>query len=242
MKYLLILLIPISNVFAMNISGIFLPHRLTNESKSSYQVLFKKFSDSRPHLKSKITVAPLKRAEKFFFKKEAMCIFPASKKAITYFHKFKTLELEMIESNPIEEVIITIFSKFGSHPIDNINQLKGKNIATWNGIDPKILIPNIDFKIVKVSKDNQSLSLLKANRVDYVIGFLPDTPLVAELNGFEQPAFNKNIVLLESPVHFVCHKTKETISFLNEFNIFLKSQKSNGTLQKILGKHSIISK
>jgi ABC-type amino acid transport substrate-binding protein len=242
MKYFLILLIPISNVFAMNISGIFLPHRLTNESKSFYQVLFKKFSDSRPQLKSKITVTPLRRAGKAFFTKNSICIFPASKKAITYFHKKKALELELIESSPIEEVIITIFSKFGSPPIDNINQLKGKSIATWNGIDPKILIPNIDFKIVKVSKDNQSLSLLRANRVDYVIGFLPDTPLVAELNNFEQPTFNKSIVLLKTPVHFVCHKTKETISFLKEFNNFLKSQKSNGTLQKILGKYSIISK
>lgn len=238
--FLYILLFSI-NSYSLDIIGFNLPYRLTEAKDSPYQILINNFAKEYGH-KTLLTSEPIKRGTLSFFTKKKLCITPASKKAFHFFHKEKMHQFDVIESDPIEDVIATIFSKAGAFPINDLSEIKGKTVATWRGIYAKTLIPDIKFNVMHVGKDLQSLSLLNLNRVDYVIGFLPDTPLVAIKNNLKPPVYNKNIILLNTPVHIVCHKTNETVALITDFNKYLRRIKNNGKLQTILGKFSVISK
>lgn len=236
----LFLLLVSKHTMAVNISSIELPYRLTTNPKSPYQLILNKFF-SEIKSNSELNISPIRRSIKNFFQKKQLCLMPTSRLAMIFFYPKKMKKYKVIQSAPIENVIVTIFSKAGSPPISDIKDINGKTISTWNGIFTDKLMPNAKVEVIKVSKDKQSLSLLKAGRVDHVIGFIPDTLLVAENNGFAIPSFNKKVKLLETPVHLICHETEETKKFLSQFNLFLKRIKNSGSLKQILGKYSVVS-
>ena len=243
MKMNLLLVFSLWSSFAISqdIAAIKLPHRLTSDKSTPYRVILENFQNSSK-TQSQVFVAPVIRSVRQFFTKKQKCLIPTSVNAMHFFHPKEMKKFKVIESAPIENVVVKVFSKPGSAPLKRISDLNGKRIATWNGIYSDKLLPNIEVKVLKINDDIQSLALLKRNRVDYVIGFLPDTPMVAQISGYKELSYSKNLSLLTTPVHLICHESPESIQFIKKFNSYLKKIKKSGELQRILGKYSVIVK
>lgn len=217
----------------------YLDHRFEHDKNSPYQILIKTLSENF-ELEVEVNVYPLKRATKTFITNNVSCIAPTSIETIHKFYKEETKGIKFIESNSIEIVTSRLFSLSGSVVAKKLDDIKGKNVVSWLGIPDKLFLPNVDFNSIKVKSDMQALKILGAKRADFLLGWTPDTPLVAEKLGMDIPKYSKDLVVFSSMLNAVCRDTPENKKFIKHFNKRLRELKKSGELKKILGPYSTI--
>ena len=83
--------------------------------------------------------------------------------------------------------------------------------------------------------------MLLTSRVDYITAMLPDAVLVFDELGEPLPAFNTELVFLESNIGFVCHRTPETETFVEAMNARITQLANNRAYQVRLERAGIWS-
>ena len=219
--------------------GLYLDHRFEHDETSPYQILLRKLSTG---YELEVGVYPIKRSTQSLVRDKTACGGPSSIEAIKKFYSKELKGNKIIESDKIELLTTRLFSRVGSPVARNIKDIEGKNIVSWLGIPDKLFLPNVEFNSIKVKSDNQALKVLNAGRADYVLGWIPDTPLVAESMGFEQPLFDQSLAIFSGYLSIVCHDTDRNRKYLKNVNKRLAELKKSGELQKILGPYSVIAK
>lgn len=223
----------------LKIIGNFLDQRFEHDESSPYQVLLRKLSYG---YNVEIGVYPVKRSTQTFIKDRTACIGPSAISTIKKFFREKFEEMKLIESDSIEFLTTRIFSKRGSAVARSLKDIEGKKVVSWLGIPDKLFLPGAEFDSIKVKSDSQALKILNAGRADFLLGFIPDTPMVAEKMKIEQPLFDANFIIFSEDLTFVCHDTPRNRKYLKEFNKKLAELKNSGELQKILGPYSVVAK
>lgn len=227
--------------YALHIHGIYLDVRFESSNDSPYKkILGQLEEDSKVSLD--VGVFPVKRAADFFLKEKDSCILPSTIAIIKLHYPEKTKSFDMIESDPIEHVTSRIYSRKGEPLVKDFKELEGKTLISWIGIPAKKMIPGVNFKEIKTTSDVQAISVLNSKRGDYLMGWTPDTPLVAKKNNLVIPEYFGGLYAMDTQVKIVCHRTEETEKFIKRANIAIKEMKKNGELKEILGKHSEIAK
>jgi hypothetical protein len=230
----------VSHTFAnTTIYGLKLKNRFELKLENSYPKLFRDFNTYSKN-ENKIIIQPIARAINNFIKDSASCVSPSNIGSLDIFYPDLSKTHSVIESIGIENVKMKIFSRSGEKAPSSISQLQNKKIVSWIGTDPKLIITDIPFDQIEVTSPKQALSLLYSKRIDYLIGFIPDTLLEAKTSNFPIPNHDSNLNLINSKTRLVCHNTKKNQELISKFNEFISTLKLEKKLKAYFSEFSVI--
>jgi ABC-type amino acid transport substrate-binding protein len=115
--------------------------------------------------------------------------------------------------------------------IQSTSELKTKRIAHLRGDNPVSLNMN-DFGAIftEVTTHEQSIRMLKANRIDVIMG--ANTDMVEFMNDIH---FNSDMVVFLSRENLICHRDSGNDSIVSQFSKAIETMREDGTLNQMLG-------
>jgi hypothetical protein len=230
---------------SMNISvaddaviGLELEYRLRTDGTAHYNSMWNRLEELG--LSRAIEIKPFKRAFRDFSEENSSCLFPTSISSLTTtFPQFK--DQNLIASIPTDYASMQVLSKNGAPLITELSQLNGKRVALWNGLDPKIFLAGLDVEIEATVDEGVRLRMLNNDRVDAILGFMPDTLIAADALGYDYPAHEGAFTYFKgNGVSVVCFDSESNRAFIASFNKHLSQLKTNGELRDLLGPHVVI--
>lgn len=225
---------------SQTIYGIDLVYRLSEDGTTQYNALLKELAAEG--LNFKTIVRPLSRSQPSFKVDKSSCIFPATSYALTTNDPAFSKAM-LISSHPIDRVSLRVLTQANSPVVSQLAELSGKKIAIINGLNPNIFFSELDIFVESTPNENTRIRMLNANRIDAVLGFVPDAMLAAEALDMPVPRYDTNLSLVsDGGVSIICHDTKNTKHFINKANHIIDKLKVNGKLRSLLGPHADIVK
>ncbi len=219
------------------IHGYELEFRLVKGGTTQYNALFDTLK--KEGLNFELKISPVRRTlREFKPETNTSCIFPVSTDVLIRTDPdFKNSNL--ITSDAVDIVSLRVFTRTGAKVISDLQQLHGKKIAIWSGLNPDTLLSGIDAHIETTHSELNRVKMLDAKRIDVIFGFMPDVILAAEQLNLPFPIYDKSFALLNNEnTSLVCKKTPENENFIMQFNQTIRKLKSNGELKRILGPHA----
>ena len=174
----------------VQIAGIYLDLRLDDKSSSPYGKIIKKLI-KRVEFDTSLKIYPTKRARLGFFSNSNACLIPSDLMTLSRYYPEDVKKNKFMESNGIEHVTSRLFVKKNKTPPASKKDVLNKSVISWTGIPSKALITDVDFEEVKVTSELQGIKMLNANRADYLLGWIPDTILIAKKNLLLCPSITK---------------------------------------------------
>lgn len=216
-----------------------LDYRLTENGTSQYNLLLNELAEQG--FEADFQFLPINRVWRTLAEDRTACTFPASAQSVELAVE-GTSVADLIQSEIIDHVSYRVVVKPGNQKIISADDLVGKNIAAWNGMPNEQLVgvPGVNF--IETNTEETRVKMLFNDRVDAMVGFIPDLHLVAERLGFEQPN-SKDVLILwggRNGTRLVCYDTPENRATINSFNAALAKVKASGRLREILGKFADI--
>lgn len=237
----LVALFGLSNIASANsdVIGLELEYRLRADGQAHYNTMWQRMQELG--FSSELQVLPFKRAFRDFSKADDSCLFPTTKESLTIsFPQFKAEDL--IDSDSVDYVMLKVMTRQGDPIITSLEQLKGKKVAIWNGLDPKIYFKDLNVKVETTSDEAVRLKMLNSHRVDAILGFLPDTLLAADALGVKHPQHEGAYHYFDyNKVSMVCFNSPRNQQRIAEFNKALNKLKASGELKQILGPHATLT-
>ena len=166
---------------------------------------------------------PLKRAAFDFQHGKFSCFMGGSKKAMKDYYA-----IEVIESMPLLEWGIGIYTIVDNKTIDDKSQLANKSAVVVRG---NTFLKNLknNFNLAELSivtSDQQAIAMLKAKRVDVAFYWYP---IDKNITGIHR---NKSLSLYKSSDSLVCHPNKQNALFIKKYKKKLEELKANGWLEE----------
>lgn len=176
-----------------------------------------------------LVYSPPARAEQEYASNRADCITPGDIANMPNKAKF-------IASLPYHYAKAYIYTRADQVVISSLTQLQNKVVATRRGFSYGGFKFDTKVNLISVSKNKQSLEMLSKGRVDAFIAYEPDILhlLKTSKNTFfhKDPAF----VLHQQPEKLVCHRSKQSLQFIEQFDTTLQQLQKSGQLQTVLTK------
>ncbi len=181
-----------------------------------------------------IKVSPVKRAVKNYTADRSSCLFPTSAEMIT---QNGGNPADSIFSIPVNRAHQHIFSDTSNRSVlKSIADLKGLNIAHRRGWQiPVEISSNKTINLHTAENDFSLYAMLKNNRVDAIIGWLPDFNLMYEENQLEPLSFDNDLVLFKAEEQIGCHSFSESQDTMFRLNAALTYLETVDDMKKILG-------
>lgn len=216
---------------SIQIVGYEIPGIIERNKKGHYdKVIQKVFEDEK--LNVVYTVRPTARANAEFEAKKVDCIFPIDK-------TFYTSNLQLVNSEPINNAKVYIYSREGEGPWHSAEQIKGKRIGFKLGVPLGPKWESSGLKGVGVVHDEQNVDKLNNHRIDAFLAFVPDmTDLLLEKK-IKIPSFDQTHPFDIHHDALLCYDNDKTKLFLQQFNQSILKLKKNGELKKLLD-HSYV--
>jgi ABC-type amino acid transport substrate-binding protein len=222
------------------IYGIDLVYRLSENGTTQYNALLNELAAEG--LDFNTLVRPLSRSQPKFKDDKSSCIFPATSFALTT-NDASFANEKLISSTPIDRVSLRLLTKENDPVISHLSELRGKKIAVINGLNPEIFFSELNVFIEQASNEETRIRMLNADRIDAVLGFVPDAMLAAEALDLPVPQYNSDLSFVsDEGVSIICHDTITTKRFINEANRIIDKLKASGKLRRLLGPHADIVK
>lgn len=172
-----------------------------------------------------IVVLPIKRAHFSFNDDPEGCIFPSNREVMTSF-KSTLIPIEnLIDSEPIDTVGISLFSLF---PKNNINK-----VGVINGMPEIHDIKVGDYDNFYVNDISSLLIMLFNDRINGAIGFYPDFLIASNKHGYDFKKV-KEYRIYRDNVGFVCKNTVDNIAAMKSLNCAINKLHSTGRIHQIL--------
>lgn len=181
---------------------------------------------------------PFKRARRAFMQSQVSCIYPSK------IDLFKAL----VDQNGVPVTVgtqavmvktIHIFSREGLAPISKLADVQGHMVATSLGTIFSTYLDDLDVELMAVADDMQKALLLDNQRVDYILGSMPDTAFV--FNEINRPLPSKGPAggLETYHVGIHCYRSDESEKLVAEFNTHITAMRESGWMASLLRKHGI---
>jgi hypothetical protein len=213
-----------------------LEFRLKEGGTNQYNELFNVLQNEG--LEFDLKILPFKRImSNFKTEDKLVCAFPTSKNAIEKSAP-EISSLPIIISDGVDQISLRVFTRPESPTITSLEELKGKTVALWNGLDPTLLFKGAEIKIETTPNELVRVKMLNAHRIDAILGFTPDVILAAQQLNLLEPHYDNKLALFrDEGASIVCKDSPQNRAFIKEFNTILKQLKTSGQLQQILGPH-----
>lgn len=212
-----------------------LKNRLSADGSGHYNELIDRLKNEGLNIESEIT--SLSRMFKFFEEDKNSCIFPSGIRSIVKAIPSLNKE-ELLEGLYVDRVGIAILTKQDYKGYKGLKSLDGKRLSMWSALKPEQFIPSIKYQSLERSpNDDVQAQLLDRERVDAVVGFVPDMFFAAQKFGLEIPKVQEWIVPRpnEGGASLVCHNTAASKIFIDEYSQIIKKLKDSGELREMLG-------
>lgn len=181
----------------------------------------------------------LSRALKNMENEKTACFFPAVPHQLGILNP-KLRGIDYQYSLPVDTVRAYIFRRKTAPAIKSVQDLKGhpigllRNLTKVNFFGP--LFKELTF--ITVTEDRQNINMLKRGRVQYALGWTPDTQLIAESLAFNDLTFDPEFKLFEATTHVACTKDPASDAVMTELNTQIKKLHQTGLIKFILSKHA----
>ena len=215
------------------IYGLDLVNRLSSENSLHYNELWKELEKSGiPRFDA---VLPFKRQLLEFHYNPDSCLFPGAISVLK--QGMISKDFSLIEGAGVDYVGLTALTRASSKPITKLEDLHGKRVGMWNGIQLDHLSTHFKkMTITTVKNEDQLIQLLNAERVDAILAFFPDILLTASRLNLDLPIYDGRFwILPKVPATMVCHDTNANRQLIDKFNHAINTLRSNKKLEEILG-------
>ncbi|WP_162139628.1 transporter substrate-binding domain-containing protein [Kordiimonas gwangyangensis] len=173
---------------------------------------------------------PYRRAKARFLDSESSCIYPSAIGVLTAGEHVQDAST-LVETNPLFRARTHIFARRGEHAPSNLADLKGRTIAVPSGSVMQMVLADTGADVISVFDETDKARMLLTARVDYITAMLPDAVLVFDALSEPLPAFDNELVFLESNIGFVCHRSPATEAFVEALNSRAKTLAANRDYQ-----------
>jgi len=204
-------------VFGHELSGM-----IEDDGTGVYQVLVLKLSERFGLDSPVISISPMKRARADFEKNKDACRIDGDE----IFSEWA------IYSNPLGVYRLHLMTLRSQPLVHSIAELGPRTtLGGLLGLKPAYQNTAIaHFKIEEVLHERQNIDKLKLERIDAILGFVPD------YNKYlDQLHFDSKLVLLEGYDRLYCHNTDKAREYLRNFNLALDRMKADGSYKQIMG-------
>lgn len=170
----------------------------------------------------KITTSfyPPSRAELLWVNKKIDCLFPAN---------IATMQTEhpMLSSLAINVVEAFIFS---NNEYTNLDVFKPRLVALRRGISYGNIRETLEANFLELNSDEQSIKMLKKNRVDGIIAYYSDISGVCKALDIPMPYFNSDLPVYVASEHLVCFDNAANRTLIEQTNKKIMQLQASGKL------------
>ncbi|WP_321392203.1 transporter substrate-binding domain-containing protein [Emcibacter sp.] len=167
---------------------------------------------------------PGRRLSREFSKTGRGCLFPDYR---------ADEDLKVIRSNAFNQAIVYLVVLKKNHT-EPLRQINGLRVGVVNGYGYNLDNLKQAKEIVGVETERQNLNLLLFERVDAIISYFPDLPLVANPQEMSEILYDTAKPQFVSPERFACYDTPENRDFIMRFNSAIAKFAETGELATML--------
>lgn len=233
-RFILLLILCISSSFAqtntntpqtISLAAPYITNLIEEDGSGVYQRIFNE-AISGINYQVKQSFSPYKRALLAFEKGHTDCIYSFTK-VMTQ----KLGENKILASFPLGAFAYYMFTKSGRPSLKNPQELERLRVGAVYGHESYFRSTISEkVKLSMVSSDNQNIKKLSLNRIDALIGALPDLgPFLPQLS------CSPKHPLLRSYDKITCYNSKKNETFLRDLNVRLQLMKETGRYEEISG-------
>lgn len=206
------------SVYTLDIEGL-----IGKSSDNKYNKLFEKISKiSNFHIK--LISEPGKRLERAYTRAGDGCIFPD-------YQAPNTMKgLYSVPFNYVNIYLVVLKENTLSEP----ELISGKTIGTVNGYGYDFIDLSSAKSVMSFENERQNLNMLIRGRVEAIISYFPDLPLVMTEQEESIIHFDKDNPLFISPERLGCYDNANNKAFLEEFSRSIATLNKTEELEKIL--------
>lgn len=164
-------------------------------------------------------VYPFKRAMRFFFEREADCIWALDSALVA---TLGDADADLIDSEIFFVSKQYIFMAPGTPAILSLSDLAGKRVGILNGSNLEGMLRDVSADVLYVADQDTKVRMLMNKRLDAIGGWLPDILTSFHIQGALPTSFNPTVVLGSSNVGIVCHASSQNLLFLEAINPIIK--------------------
>lgn len=190
-----------------------------------------------------LTMAPYKRAETQFLEGKSDCLFVGSE-LTDYYPTRGRQNVELFVSDSIVRLSAKIYRGRDDRAIEEIAELNGRTIAIDAGVGDVDFIANKlghpRSQVLPVMNPAQGFRLLEAGRVFALVAIDLDVKtLQAKDPRFRGYAVSDRFSFHESNDVFVCHRSVNTMVFIDHINQTIARMRRSGEIARLLDRHLV---
>ncbi len=206
------------HVYTIDIPGL-----IGSDSQNKYNLLFERIGTMIGR-QINVHAMPGRRLVRIYDENDDVCVFPE-------YHA--SSGPETIFSDPFNVVRVYIVS-LKEKPLPTVNAMDDYSFATVVGYDYSFVDIDSVRENLTVSNERQSLNLLLRDRVDAIISYFPDLPLIWKSEERAKLQFDESQSLYNGTERLGCKNTRKMKTFVADFNEALEQLIQEGELEEIL--------
>jgi len=175
-------------------------------------------------------VTPFKRAVRNFRSGASDCIWALD---LALLEDIGFDVSSFVQSTPLLMSSQRIFTRHDKPVIHSLQALKGKKVGVLIGTNLEAELRPIGAEIVELNSQEAKLAVLELNRVDAVLGWMPDVAITAKIKGFTMPNFDRALAVRLSGVGFVCHDDDVGRRFIGEVDSAITTFQTSGAFETL---------
>lgn len=179
------------------------------------------------------SVQPYVRALRAFADEPGSCIYSQSIELLRDLDMMADVG-DMVETRSIVDYAGHIFWAIKADPIETRDDLRGKTIGQLLGADYDDLFTELSVKPMVVNTETQKTKLLYTQRVDGIVGFIPDIFMVFKAHSIEPRPFSPDFVLMRAGNSVVCRKNANTEALIARLSEHIGQLQNLGVIDRML--------
>ena len=127
---------------------------------------------------------------------------------------------------------LTVYSLKGKPPVDTLDRARQLRLGVEQGMDMQVVLKQLPGIGSDSAPANAQVQKMKLGRIDGYVGLFPPSKENASAVSFNRKL---RIADINSTLH--CERRAETITFINDFNRFVRTMSVNGQLRSIYDRY-----
>lgn len=200
-----------------------IPGLIGNDQDNKYNLLFQRIGQMIDR-EIVVQAMPGRRLVRVFEENENICVFPEYQ---------ATSGPETIFTDAFN-VVRVYFVSLKNKPLPTAETISDYSFATVMGYDYSFVDIDSVRERLRVANERQSLNLLLRDRVEAIVSYFPDLPLIWTPYEQERLHYDQTKSLYNGPERLGCKNTPNMQQFIVKFNNALAQLVKTGELEKIL--------
>jgi len=183
-------------------------------------------------------IVPYRRATTRFLNSHDSCRYPDSIQVLMADGHVTSPE-GLVETRPVVNAQVHIFSAPGTQPPANLQDMAGKSIAYQLGSTTSQKLKGVELQETAVADELSKARMLLTGRVDLITASLPDLKFVLRKLGHAMLPYSKEFIVEDLPLGIVCKATPVTTAFIGKLDARIKTLQDDETLARFYSQQGL---